>query len=133
MAVWLSALLFISSVLVMRTFHLHQWCFWHKNFGDSQNRSFFFSLLLFLSHYMIHGGWMEEEGFLLNHVDSIRHIPATVVNGRYDMVTPIKTAWELHKVRCLAVEYGVCQHVNCVCACARVCTRVLAWPKSGGW
>ena len=41
---------------------------------------------------------MEEDGYLLNSVDTVRHIPATIINGRYDMVTPIKTAWELHKV-----------------------------------
>ncbi|MGB2267110.1 MAG: alpha/beta hydrolase, partial [Candidatus Poseidoniaceae archaeon] len=27
----------------------------------------------------------------------IQHIPAIIVQGRYDMVCPAKSAWELHK------------------------------------
>ena len=53
---------------------------------------------MYCSHYFVHGGWFEEDGQLLNRVSSIRHIPATIVQGRYDVVTPMKTAWELHKV-----------------------------------
>ena len=30
-------------------------------------------------------------------MDKIRHIPTTIVQGRYDVVCPFKTAWELHK------------------------------------
>jgi len=52
----------------------------------------------FPSHYFVHGGWFKEENHLLNRVEAIRHIPATIVQGRYDVVTPMKTAWELHKV-----------------------------------
>lgn len=48
------------------------------------------------NHYFVHGGWMDE-GQLLNNIDIIRHIPAIIVQGRYDMATPVKTAWELHK------------------------------------
>jgi proline iminopeptidase len=35
---------------------------------------------------------------LLNDVGRIRHIPAVIVQGRYDMVCPIITADELHRV-----------------------------------
>ena len=30
-------------------------------------------------------------------VDKIRHIPCTIVQGRYDSVCPATTAWQLHK------------------------------------
>ena len=53
----------------------------------------------FFSHYFVHGGWLPEENYLLDNVDAIRHIPANIINGRYDVTTPMKTAWELHKVR----------------------------------
>ena len=46
----------------------------------------------------MNGGWFEDDNHLLSRVDTIRHIPATIVQGRYDMITPMKTAWELHKV-----------------------------------
>ena len=50
------------------------------------------------SHYFVHGGWFSEETYLLDNVDTIRHIPATIIQGRYDVVTPVKTAWDLHEV-----------------------------------
>ena len=46
-------------------------------------------------HYFINGGFMARDGALLDGVDSIRHIPATLVHGRYDMCTPLKNAWDL--------------------------------------
>ena len=55
-------------------------------------------LSLFYSHYFVHGGWFEDDNHLLSRVETIRHIPATIVQGRYDVITPMKTAWELHKV-----------------------------------
>ncbi|QNT78156.1 prolyl aminopeptidase [Entomobacter blattae] len=48
------------------------------------------------NHYFMHGGWMRE-GQILDDVPKIRHIPAVIVQGRYDMATPVKTAWDLHK------------------------------------
>jgi len=50
------------------------------------------------AHYFVNGGWMRD-GQLLEkaEVDKIRHIPCTIVQGRYDAVCPAKTAWELHK------------------------------------
>ena len=30
-------------------------------------------------------------------VDRIRHIPAVIVQGRYDVVCPMETAWALHR------------------------------------
>jgi len=48
-------------------------------------------------HYFVNGGWFDSNNHLIDNVESIRHIPATIVQGRYDLVTPMKTAWELHK------------------------------------
>ena len=50
------------------------------------------------SHYFVHGGWFTHDSQLLDGVELIRHIPCTIIQGRYDLVTPFKTAWELHKV-----------------------------------
>jgi len=30
-------------------------------------------------------------------MDKIKHIPGIIVQGRYDIVTPMKSAWDLHK------------------------------------
>lgn len=48
-------------------------------------------------HYFINGGFLESENQLLDNVDKIRHIPTVIVQGRYDIVCPPQTAWELHK------------------------------------
>ncbi|WP_309066639.1 prolyl aminopeptidase [Microbacterium sp.] len=47
------------------------------------------------NHYFVHGGWLRE-GQLLENVGVIRGIPAVIVQGRYDVCTPMMTAWELH-------------------------------------
>jgi proline iminopeptidase len=48
------------------------------------------------AHYFVNRGFFTHENQLLDGVDNIRHIPAVIVQGRYDVVCPIDTAWELH-------------------------------------
>lgn len=47
-------------------------------------------------HYFINSIFVDE-AFILNNCDSISDIPCVIVHGRYDMVCPVKSAWELHK------------------------------------
>ncbi|MEM7726891.1 MAG: prolyl aminopeptidase [Cyanobacteria bacterium P01_A01_bin.45] len=49
-------------------------------------------------HYFVNKGFMETEDQLLKNVDHIRHIPTVIVQGRYDVVCPMISAWELHQV-----------------------------------
>ena len=48
------------------------------------------------NHYFLNGGWFRE-GQLIEDVGAIRGIPAVIVQGRYDVCTPIMTAWDLHR------------------------------------
>lgn len=50
-------------------------------------------------HYFVNGGFFKTDGQLLDNVDKIRNnnIPATIVQGRYDIVCPAETAWLLHR------------------------------------
>ena len=48
-------------------------------------------------HYFVNRGFFETEDQLLQNVDRIRHIPAVIVQGRYDVVCPMVSAWELHR------------------------------------
>jgi proline iminopeptidase len=48
-------------------------------------------------HYFIHGGFFPEDDWILKRVDRIRHIPAVIVQGRYDVVCPPKSAWDLYR------------------------------------
>ncbi|MFH1851555.1 MAG: prolyl aminopeptidase [Candidatus Neomarinimicrobiota bacterium] len=49
-------------------------------------------------HYFTNGGFLRSEDQLLEDIGLIRHIPAVIVQGRYDVVCPMTTAWDLHKV-----------------------------------
>ena len=49
-------------------------------------------------HYFVNKGFLTSEDQLLRQVDRIRQIPAVIVQGRYDVVCPMISAWELHQV-----------------------------------
>jgi proline iminopeptidase len=40
---------------------------------------------------------MKRDDQLLRDVGRIRHIPSVIVQGRYDVVCPIRSAWDLHR------------------------------------
>ncbi len=65
-----------------------------KKFGDPEFASAFARIEC---HFFVNGGWLERESQLLDDVPKIRHIPATIVQGRFDVVCPARTAWALHK------------------------------------
>ena len=48
-------------------------------------------------HYFVNKGFLRREDQLLRGVARIRHIPCVIVQGRYDVVCPIRTAWDLHR------------------------------------
>jgi proline iminopeptidase len=47
--------------------------------------------------YFMNGGFFPEEDWILKNVERIRHIPAWIAQGRFDVVTPISGAWSLHR------------------------------------
>ncbi|PYM53284.1 MAG: prolyl aminopeptidase [Candidatus Rokuibacteriota bacterium] len=48
-------------------------------------------------HYFVHGSFLRHPDQLLDDIGRIRHIPAVIVQGRYDVVCPMVSAWELHR------------------------------------
>ncbi|MFZ5834928.1 MAG: prolyl aminopeptidase [Pseudomonadota bacterium] len=48
-------------------------------------------------HYFVNRGFFTSDDQLLAGVETIRHIPAIIVQGRYDVVCPMISAWELHR------------------------------------
>ena len=48
------------------------------------------------NHYFVNGGWLED-GQLIAGAAALDGIPGVIVQGRYDVVTPAVTAWELHR------------------------------------
>jgi proline iminopeptidase len=49
------------------------------------------------AHYFVNRGFMTSDDQLLRDVERIRHIPAVIVQGRYDIVCPMRSAWDLHR------------------------------------
>ena len=47
------------------------------------------------AHFFAHAAFFEREDLLLHHIERIRHIPGVVIQGRYDVVCPLVSAWEL--------------------------------------
>ncbi|OJF81782.1 prolyl aminopeptidase [Nocardia seriolae] len=48
------------------------------------------------NHYFVNRGFLDE-GQLLRDIDRIAHIPGVIVQGRYDVVCPATSAWDLHR------------------------------------
>ena len=49
------------------------------------------------NHFFKNKGFFRTETQLLDDVPKIRAIPAIIVQGRYDVVCPMRSAWDLHR------------------------------------
>jgi len=47
------------------------------------------------NHYFVNNGFLEHDGQILSRLPTIAHIPATIVQGRYDMICPPVSAYRL--------------------------------------
>ncbi len=54
------------------------------------------SLARIENHYFVHNAFLEPEQ-LIEQAPRLKPIPGVIVQGRYDMVCPIESAWELHR------------------------------------
>lgn len=48
-------------------------------------------------HYFVNGCFFETDNWLIEQVHRIRKIPAVIIQGRYDIICPMESAWELHR------------------------------------
>tara|TARA_B100001113_G_scaffold844_1_gene791 strand:+ start:2654 stop:3616 length:963 start_codon:yes stop_codon:yes gene_type:complete len=67
-----------------------------SSFADPK---FALAFALIENHYFINKGFLDSEDQLIKKesIDKISHIPAKIIQGRYDIVCPMETAWELSK------------------------------------
>lgn len=49
-------------------------------------------------HYFKHGCFFKSDNQLIERADRLKDIPGVIIHGRYDIVCPVKNAWDLHKV-----------------------------------
>jgi proline iminopeptidase len=76
-----------TSYLHINEENLHKW-------GEEE---FAIAVARIECHYFVNRGFLESEDQLLRNVAKIRKIPAVIVQGRYDVVCPMQTAWALHR------------------------------------
>ncbi|HYJ85484.1 MAG TPA: prolyl aminopeptidase [Pyrinomonadaceae bacterium] len=48
-------------------------------------------------HYFMNNCFFDTDNYLVENVGKIRHIPGVIVQGRYDVVCPMTSAWDLHR------------------------------------
>ncbi|TAQ83940.1 hypothetical protein B7494_g7737 [Chlorociboria aeruginascens] len=48
------------------------------------------------SHYFVNGGWLRD-GQLIEEAYKIKHLPIIIIQGRYDVVCPAKTSFDLYQ------------------------------------
>jgi proline iminopeptidase len=49
------------------------------------------------SHYFVNGGFFKEDNWLLNNAHRLANISGIIIQGRYDVVCPMRSAWDLHR------------------------------------
>ena len=47
--------------------------------------------------YFVNGGFFPAENWILDNIRRIRDIPCWIAQGRFDVVTPMASAWDLHR------------------------------------
>lgn len=48
------------------------------------------------AHYFVNDAWLGQGRGLIQNIAKVRHIPGVIVHGRYDVVCPVKNAFDLH-------------------------------------
>jgi proline iminopeptidase len=48
-------------------------------------------------HYFMNNAFFSTDNYLIENVGRIRSIPGVIVQGRYDVVCPATSAWDLHR------------------------------------
>ncbi len=65
-----------------------------EDFGDAR---FALAFARIECHYFMHNAFFPTDNYLIENIGKIRHLPAVIVQGRYDVVCPMMSAWELHR------------------------------------
>jgi proline iminopeptidase len=63
---------------------------------DSMEENHAYAIARIECHYFVHNKF-DPDNYILKNIGKIKNIPAVIVHGRYDIVCPIETAFELHR------------------------------------
>ena len=67
----------------------------YQTITTEEQKAYALALARIEAHYFKHGV-ISAENSLMKGIDKIRSIPSTIINGRYDIICPIHTAYKLH-------------------------------------
>lgn len=76
-----------TSKLVPELKHIH-------HYGDPH---FALAFARIECHYFYHKAFFKTDNYLLEQAKKYQHLPGIIIQGRYDMVCPMKSAWDLHQ------------------------------------
>lgn len=48
-------------------------------------------------HYFVNKSFLPSDNYILDNIDKLAHLPVSIVQGRYDVICPVDSAWELKK------------------------------------
>jgi proline iminopeptidase len=65
-----------------------------ENFGEEE---FALAFARIECHYFMNRGFFTSDNYLIENVGRLKKIPAVIVQGRYDVVCPMDSAWALHR------------------------------------
>ena len=63
---------------------------------NSETNSFSDAFARIECHYFINNIFLEDD-FILKNIKIIESIPTKIIQGRYDVVCPFRSAWDLNK------------------------------------
>ena len=66
------------------------------DFDNSKVNSFSDAFARIECHYFINNIFLEDD-FILKNIKTIESIPTKIIQGRYDIVCPVRSAWDLNK------------------------------------
>ncbi len=68
-----------------------------KRFAEFGGDAFALAFARIECHYFVNRGFFPTDGHLLANAKRLAAIPGVIIQGRYDVVTPFETAWDLHR------------------------------------
>ncbi|RKF65420.1 Proline iminopeptidase [Erysiphe neolycopersici] len=61
----------------------------------TENSKWILSFASIEIHYFFHDGWLND-GQLIEEAQKIKHLPIIIIQGRYDVLCPVRTSWDLY-------------------------------------
>ena len=95
-----------SGDLMLETRFARAWASWENTLASIENTGpggespaeYARAFARLANHYFTNSIFLDEDAQILNNMDRIAHINGTIVQGRYDMICPPTSAYQLHKL-----------------------------------